>query len=335
MERTKKSKQKKNVLFSFFGTGTMRIFKIRRAGPVVVNTDVDRAVRTETEFNMRSIRFLLVIITAMFVVLGTLMMVLGISVYSHFHSFSTFFETGMIRMTPSIMSVFGGAVLVIISLLGLIGSLRLSTCLVNLYAFILMLLFIFQLAIVIVSFNAAGDHLYMNYIDIPVNMYSDPEIQREIDMLQSSLFCCGSYSFEDYLGVTFGPYQPVVVATVLLAGEYVTLTLPESCCFSVVNGHCDRVPQRGCKSELFGALVQNSTVLGIVGISVILMTLLGIIFALLLARSIRKLKSARGLLAWRIRESVIVARQAEEKQQQSQQSEANQVHIEPQLSSTA
>ncbi|KAH9629406.1 hypothetical protein HF086_013320 [Spodoptera exigua] len=254
----------------------MRVLKMRSVTPVAV-TPGDGSAKTETEYNMKSIRCLLMIITAMFIVVGGLMIVLGISVYSHFHSFSSFYESGMIRMTPSTLSVFIGLALLIISIFGFFGSLKLSTCMVNVFS------------------------------------------------------CCGSYSYMDYLDVMFGPNQPTLQATMVIDGDLVSMTLPRTCCLSITGDFCQRVSGIGCKDALVNAMVQNSTVIGVLGISVMFINLLGIIFALLLARCIRKLKSARVLLAWRVRERVIVARQAEEKQQ----TEANQVYIDPQSSSTA
>ncbi|XP_022820135.1 23 kDa integral membrane protein-like [Spodoptera litura] len=307
----------------------MRVFRMRSVTPVEMNASVG-AAKTETEYNMKSIRCLLMIITAMFIVVGGLMIVLGISVYSHFHSFSSFYESGMIRMTPSTLSVFIGLALLIISIFGFFGSLKLSTCMVNVYAVILMLVFIVKLVVVILAFTTTGYEIW-RHINVPVHMYSDPEVQEEIDMLQSSFSCCGSYSYMDYLDVVFGPNQPTLQASMIIDGDQVSMTLPRTCCLTIDGNFCQRVSGIGCKDALVNAMVQNSTVIGVLGISVMFINLLGIIFALLLARSIRKLKSVRVLLAWKVRERVIVARQAEERQQ----TEANQVYIDPQSSSTA
>lgn len=308
----------------------MRVFRMRSVTPVAVVPNVG-AAKTETEYNMKSIRCLLMIITAMFIVVGLLMIVLGISVYTHFHSFSSFYESGMMNMTPSTLSVFIGLALLIISIFGFFGSLKLSTCMVNVYALILMLVFIVKLVVIILAFTTSGYEIW-KHINIPVHMYHDPEVQEEIDMLQSSFSCCGSYSYMDYLDVVFGTNQPTVQASMVIDGDQVSMTLPRTCCLSVtVDNFCQRVSGIGCKDALVNSMVQNSTVIGILGISVMFINLLGIIFALLLARSIRKLKSARVLLAWKVRERVIVAREAEERQQGA----PNQVYIDPQSSSTA
>ncbi|XP_047021943.1 tetraspanin-33-like [Helicoverpa zea] len=298
----------------------------------VVNNSGIHFTKTETEYNMKSIRFLLLTITTMFIVIAALMIVLGISVYSHYHGLSFFYESGSAGyiMTPSSLSVFIGLALLLVSIFGFFGSLKLSTCMVNVYACILMAVFIIKLVVVILAFTMDSGRL-LHYINVPVWAYNDPEIQQEMDALQSALGCCGSNSFMDYQGMEFTNNQTTVQATLLIDGELVTLTLPEVCCFSSASGQCDRVAGIGCKDALVNALIQNSTVIGVLGVSVMFINLLGIIFALLLARCIRKLKSARALITWKIKEKIIMEREAED----AYNKEAGQVYIDHQASSTA
>lgn len=76
------------------------------------------------------------------------------------------------------------------------------------------------------------------------------------------------------------------------------------------------------------------------------MQLLGVIFALLLARCIRKMKSEKAFMSWKIKEQVILARQNEEEQQnthrkseqntrQASEQNADSVYIPPNESSIA
>ncbi|KAJ8725437.1 hypothetical protein PYW08_003620 [Mythimna loreyi] len=300
------------------------------ARPVVNITGI-HLTKTETEYNMKSIRFLLLTITAMFMVIATLMIVLGISVYTHYHGYS-FFYAGKVSgiMTPSAMSVFIGLALLIVSIFGFFGSLKLSTCMVNMYAFILMVVFIIKLATVILAFTVDSNKL-MHYIYVPVASYNDPEIQQEVDILQSTFSCCGSNTFMDYYNFYYTNNQDVVKARVEYEDEIVDITLPRSCCVdSTGSGTCDKIFGMGCKTALVNSLVQNSTVIGVLGVSVMFINLLGIIFALLLARCIRKLKSARALVIWKLKENMIMQREAEEMQKNE-----GQVYIEQPASSQA
>ncbi|KAL4714032.1 hypothetical protein ACJJTC_008386 [Scirpophaga incertulas] len=191
--------------------------------------------KTETEYNMRSIRFLLLTITSMFIVIGILMMVLGTSVYSSYHSFSFVYQSAKAGgyLTPSVMCVFIGFFLIVISSFGFFGSLKRSTCLVN------------------------------------------------------SLNCCGSQSYLDYADVNFNSNHSTVVVS---ESHLESILIPESCCASIGEVACLWVRPRGCIHGMIDFVAQNARVLGVMGVSIMFILLLGIIFALLLARSIRKLE---------------------------------------------
>lgn len=298
----------------------------------VVNVQRMHFTKTESEYNMKSIRFLLLTITTMFIVIAGLMIVLGNSVYSHFHSFNFFYESAKVGrfMTPSALCVFLGLALMLVSIFGFFGSLKLSTCMVNVYAAILLLVFIFKLVIVVLAFTMDTNKI-LKYVSIPVWNYNDPEIQAEVDFIQSELGCCGSDSYLDYIGMDYNNNQSTVTVSKVLDGDLVSIVLPATCCVSSDQDFCSRMWSAGCKNALVTVIVQNSTIIGVLGVSVMFINLLGIIFALLLARCIRKMKSEKALVLWKIKENMIMARQAEE----MHKNEQNAVYIEPQVSSTA
>ncbi|KAG6442163.1 tetraspanin-1 [Manduca sexta] len=276
--------------------------------------------KTESEYNMKSIRFLLLIITGMFIIIAGLMIVLGISVYSHYHSFSFFYESAKSGrfLTPSVLSVFIGLVMLVVSSFGFFGSLKQSTCMVNLYALILTLLLIIKMVVVILAFTVDTDTI-MSYINIPIEKYTyDAEIMDEIDNLQYSLGCCGSNSYMDYVGMDFNSNHSTITVSKKIDGNMVSMLIPTTCCVAHNGDYsfCTRMFSVSCKTALVSVLVQNATVLGVLGVSVMFIQLLGIIFALLLARCIRKMKSEKALMAWKIREQMIMAREAEAENKQ-------------------
>ncbi|XP_013190067.1 CD63 antigen [Amyelois transitella] len=278
----------------------------------VPNTQKMKFSKSETEYDMKSIRFLLLTITTMFIIIGGLMIVLGISVYSHYHSFNFFYESAKSGrfLTPSVLSVFLGFVLLVVTSFGFFGSLKQSTCMVNLYALILSVILLIKLVVVILAFTIDQDTM-MKYIYFPVAEYpTDPEIQVEIDSLQTTLNCCGGDSYLDYIAMEFAANQSTTYISTEIGGSLVVMEVPETCCITV--GHvCTRMRTVGCKEALVNVLIQNASVLGVLGVSVMFIMLLGIIFALLLARCIRRLKSERAFFAWKLKEQMILARQEE------------------------
>ncbi|CAH0718813.1 unnamed protein product, partial [Brenthis ino] len=279
------------------------------------NTQNMKFTKTETEYNMKSIRFLLLSITTMFIVIAGLMIVLGFSVYSNYHSFAFFDEDAKVGkfFTPSVLTILLGMFMLIVTLFGFFGSLKKSTCMVNLYALILSLMLIVKLVAVIVAFTLDGETL-KNYIYIPISEYaSDPEIEMEIDRLQVSLNCCGSNSYLDYAGMDFSANHSTVVVTTTVDVGRIELVVPATCCVVRGDEFCTTMRANSCKNALINLFVQNASVIGVLGVSVMFIQLLGIIFALLLARVIRKYKSEKGLIAWNIKEQMIITRQHEEK----------------------
>ncbi|XP_072943694.1 CD63 antigen-like isoform X2 [Epargyreus clarus] len=244
------------------------------------------------------------------------MIVLGMSVYTYYHSFSFFYESAVSGrfFTPSILCILIGMALMIVTMFGFFGSLKQSTCMVNSYAVILSVILLTKLVVVILAFTTDAEGI-MKFIYIPVKDYvTDPEIQAEIDRLQISLNCCGSYSFQDYAQMEFNSNHSTVMVTTDIDGELYVTIVPESCCLSNSDSFCTRVKGTGCKEALVSLVVQNAAVLGVLGVSVMFIKLLGIIFSVLLARCIRKVKSERALISWKIKEQMILARQNEESQ---------------------
>ncbi|XP_034840414.1 leukocyte surface antigen CD53-like [Maniola hyperantus] len=267
----------------------------------------------KAELNLKSMRTLMLMITTKFMILACFMIVLGLAVYSYYHSFS-FFQEGVKSgrfFTPALITFLLGVFLLIVTLFGFFGTLKQSTCLVNLYALILGLMVLLKVVVVILAFSLDPWRL-REALYIPISQYvSDQEIEMEINQLQVSLDCCGSESFFDYVGMEFTGNHDTTVALASYQGGVVEVVIPATCCSKQKEGVCITLRPRGCKTALIDTFMHHSGVIGILGLCVTIMKVLGIVFALLLARCIRKAKSERGLMSWTITEQSIVARQDE------------------------
>lgn len=82
------------------------------------------------------------------------------------------------------------------------------------------------------------------------------------------LSCCGSESFLDYIGTEFTSNHSTVIATNEIDGDIVTMVVPATCCSSTIDVICTRLRVTGCKEALVNMVIQNSTVIGVLGVSV-------------------------------------------------------------------
>ncbi|CAH2217339.1 jg5649 [Pararge aegeria aegeria] len=266
---------------------------------------------------MKTLKYLMMMITTKFMILSILMIVLGFSMYARYHTFSFFYnevKSGEF-LTPALFTFVLGIFLLIVTLFGFFGTLKESTCLVNLYALILTILLILKFVAVILALSLDTATIRA-ILHIPVTKYvSDSEIEMEIDQLQVSLNCCGSESYLDYVGMEFTSKHSTSVFLTIYGNSLVPVVVPASCCATEGVEYCATMRTTGCSSALISFFMRSSNVLGVLGIAVTMMKLLGIIFAVLLARCIRKAKSERGLISWRINELAIAARENEARNQ--------------------
>ncbi|XP_045784318.1 tetraspanin-9-like [Maniola jurtina] len=276
----------------------------------------------KAELSLKSMRNLMLMITTKFMILACVMIALGFGVYSYYHTFS-FFQEGVKSgrfFTPALITFLLGVFLLVVTLFGFFGTLKQSTCLVNLYALLLGLMIILKVVVVILAFSLDPWRI-REALYIPISQYvSDLEIEMEINRLQVSLDCCGSESFFDYVGMEFTSNQDTTVALVPYQESVVEVVVPATCCAKQNEGVCFTLRPRGCKTALIDMFMHHSGVIGILGMCVTIMKVLGIIFSLLLARCIRKAKSERGLMSWTITEQSILARQDEIANQTGDQS---------------
>ncbi|GBP26159.1 Tetraspanin-15 [Eumeta japonica] len=289
--------------------------------------------KSEVEYTMKSMRFLLLIITTMFIFIAALMIVLGISVYSRYHDFSFIYESARSGrfVTPSVIIVLLGMILMVITCFGFFGALKKSTCLVNMYALILTMVLIAKIVLVIILFSMDPETI-ASYIEIPTHRYAtDVEIEKELDFLQSSLGCCGSESYMEYMDQPFNQNHSTVIFEINEHG-YSIMELPKSCCREQTPTLCTRIWSNGCKNTIGVYIVQNASVLGVLGVSVMFIKILGIIFAILLGKCIRKYKSEKAYLRWKACEQRIMTAR---KVQEAAKAEQDGVFIETPKSSNA
>lgn len=153
-----------------------------------------------------------------------------------------------------------GAVIFVTGFLGCCGAIRESKCLLNTFFVIVLVLFIVELAGIILAFvnESKLEEAAIN----SMALYNDNDVIRDgWDTLQNSMNCCGYNNAGDWALVS------------LTSG----ITVPSSCTMLGVG-------QRGCKEAVKGYFI----IIGGIGIAVLFVEFFAMIFACCLSRSVGK-----------------------------------------------
>ncbi|XP_022910362.1 CD63 antigen-like [Onthophagus taurus] len=232
----------------------------------------------DLDVGMKCIKYMLFITNFMFVMIGFLLISIGATITTIYNDFELFMEDHY--FSPAALFVAIGVIIFIVALFGCVGAIKESTCLVNTYATFLFLILILQVSAVIAAYAMRGN-IYslisermtdtMRYY--PKNSY----VQNGWDALQSQLQCCGVYSSTEWEGYLSGANLTTAVPNI-----------PDSC----IRDTIDNIPfLAGCLDRLHFVISECALLIGTGGICVAIVQALGVIFASMLAKSIRRIKT--------------------------------------------
>lgn len=80
--------------------------------------------------------------------------------------------------------------------------------------------------------------------------------------------CCGGDSFLDFRGMDFPSNESLLAVPAEIDGDRITVLVPGSCCARRTQEMCTHVRATGCRQAIANAIVQNASVLGVLGVSV-------------------------------------------------------------------
>ncbi|KAM0731351.1 CD63 antigen [Formica fusca] len=226
---------------------------------------------------MGMIKYLLFIFNFIFVLCGLAILVVGVLVRVGGQKYAEEMKeiTGDL-VFPSITMIVIGSIIFVIAFFGCCGAIRESHCMIVTFASLLLTILIIQVAVAIYTFvvlkNADEIKFEDEYALKIFNHYKDPEKpQKEfVDLIQKELECCGVDSSADF-------------------NKVLNMSIPGSCCGKDVNATCSQYEayNKGCVIALKDLFKQACAVLGGIALGIAAIELIGIIFALCLANSIR------------------------------------------------
>ncbi|XP_075969226.1 CD63 antigen-like [Anticarsia gemmatalis] len=260
------------------------------------------------EVGMKCIKYMLLCITAIFVLTSALIISVGTTIYAIYHDVSFFLDDYF--FSPATFVIVIGIIMLFVSLFGCIGALKESTCLVNIFAVILSVVFILEIAAAIAAYslrNQVTDMLDEKLRTTLPIYYENKEVEGAFDFIQSRLNCCGVDSYMDWGNVA----PPSTVSGISISN----ITVPNSCCaetqYQTVGDieieECVKLYANGCLPRVFYLVYQSAGLLGAGAMTIAFIQIIGIVFSFSLASSIRKAKSERERRRWEIQERMINA----------------------------
>ncbi|XP_061909356.1 CD63 antigen [Entelurus aequoreus] len=231
------------------------------------------------EGGMKCVKYMLFFFNFIFWLCGLALIVVGILVQMSLHS--TLMISDASASGAPIVIIAVGVVIFFIAFFGCCGAWKESYCMVTMFAILLSLVIIVQIAAAIAGYvfrNKVSDVVQDSLADM-ISRYSNSsaEFKAGVDAMQEDLKCCGVNNSSDWR--SFQPDETSV---------------PDSCCLNVstncgVGAMTDsaKVYQEGCRSAVEDLLRKNIQWVIIAALVLALVEIMGVVFACVLMRGIR------------------------------------------------
>lgn len=231
-------------------------------------------------------KYLLFAFNFVFWVAGIAVMAVGIFTRVSAKEYSALMAEGGFENAANIM-IAAGALVMIIGFVGCCGAIRENKWLLLLYFFLVLLIFILEIAGGIIAYTHKGQVIdeieKMLNTTINTKYGTSSTLTKAMDKAQRKLKCCGVDSYKNWERSVW-------------AKTHTNITVPVSCCIDSTKSGCNvgvndanaknKIYTEGC-SEAFQKFVKGHMVkLGGIGVGIAIIQILGMVFALCLFRSI-------------------------------------------------
>ncbi|XP_057669225.1 tetraspanin-9-like [Diorhabda carinulata] len=241
----------------------------------------------ELKLGMRCVKYMIFVANFMFMLIGFLLISIGYTIKAIYNDFDAFLSSHNYKASDLTVAV--GIIILIVALFGCIGALKGSVCLVNLYALLLLVIVILEVAITITAYRSRSNLQKTVKEDMLISMdYYPTETNYIWRATQYNLHCCGVNGPSDWN--QYGDQDGYNFSTIN-STDSDPYYVPASCC---VYEHCNNLNSlyfKGCLPKIIFIISQSALLLGVGAMCITFIQILGAIFAHLLARSIRKLKT--------------------------------------------
>ncbi|RZF46086.1 hypothetical protein LSTR_LSTR004799 [Laodelphax striatellus] len=216
------------------------------------------------------------IFNVVFLIAGLAVLCVGIWSIMYKHGYVCLLTTVTYPLTSYVLVV-AGALVPLVTVLGCFGNCNENRCLILLYTFMLLLIFLLEAMVGVLSY------VYQDQVHIELNSSlnntflqsyrMNSEKTNAIDRMQQQLKCCGAERFEDWKKSAW------------LKNDTRTSNLvPDSCCKTPSPGcgrrdHPSNIHYSGCQTRFAGELQEHLIIIGAVGLGICVIQIFGMIIS--------------------------------------------------------
>ncbi|XP_045491544.1 CD63 antigen-like [Colias croceus] len=227
---------------------------------------------------MSCVKYLLFSFNLLFAITGLIILIVGAKSEINAYPYVNLTDESFYTSAPVILIIVG-LIVFIVAFFGCCGAVKENHCMIVTFSVFLLMIFIAELAVGIAGYVKHQDleTSIVRSLNESLKHYStDTDIQKNYDIIQTDLQCCGIYGPGDWAN------NSLPIPSSCCAAREIADNKPAECTPASPDFH-----NAGCLDNILIHLKEVALVLGSVGMGIAFVQLLGVIFACSLARSIR------------------------------------------------
>ncbi|XP_065070827.1 CD151 antigen-like isoform X2 [Rhopilema esculentum] len=229
----------------------------------------------------KMVKTLMFVANVLFALAGLALIALAAYVRVEDNDYNSVFGKGG-PFAPANIMIAAGVIVFIISFLGCVGAIRQSKCMLIMFIVCIVIVLLCETALIVLAFvykSEAKKYATDAIVEAIRDTYGESGqsgITTAVNNIQTNFKCCGANNYTDWLGSKWVKANP-------------TLRVPKSCCADTNFASCQNasmpathIHSKNCVTELTDWAEKNLTMVGGLACGVVVIELLGIIFAAIL-----------------------------------------------------
>ncbi|CAK8673587.1 CD63 antigen-like [Clavelina lepadiformis] len=241
---------------------------------------------------MKLVKYLLFVFNLIFFLFALVLIGLGAAVEIKYRSLAN--VTGSAITVAPILVICVGVLIFFVAFFGCCGAYKENYCMITTYAIIMAILLILEIAAIVTAYVLRGkiNTLLEKSFTKSIVDYQ-PQNAKLYDNLQTEFHCCGSYNATSWnLSKKFQDLASTEVGKAKITNP-ANFYVPDSCClpndkFKNCGLYSNRtIYEQGCLPSIEASFKKNIVAVAGVTIAVLVIQLIGIVFACCLMRTIK------------------------------------------------